>query len=153
MKSRSRPRQWKRYSSDRGALYPWPEGAPLLTLKLPRIAGHGNRLQSGKRGQPSRRAADHRDQADVMKTLQVPWGLLHGGENGIGARHDPRGRSEVAGADELLEPEPCSGTVPSYGLDVPPRRISGHDQSGRSGCSPPRFMARVSNGVGTDMAL
>jgi hypothetical protein len=30
--------------------------APLLTLKLPRIAGDGNKLQSGKRGQLSRRA-------------------------------------------------------------------------------------------------
>src|SRR3954453_24206503 len=31
--------------------FPWPGGVPLLILKLPRIAGHGNKLQSGKRGQ------------------------------------------------------------------------------------------------------
>jgi hypothetical protein len=50
----------------------------LLTLKLPCIAGHGNRLQSGKRNQSLRRAAGHRDQADVMKTLQVRWGYCSG---------------------------------------------------------------------------
>src|SRR3954471_22008158 len=104
MKSRSRPRQWKRWMLDKGALYPWPDGAPLLILKLPRIAGHGNRLQSGKHSQSLRRAAGggvraverrcHEDAADAV-------GLLHG---------MIQGRGKVAGADELLEPEPCSGT-------------------------------------------
>jgi hypothetical protein len=61
--------------------FPWPGRAPLLILKLPRIAGHGNRLQSGKRGQTSRRAVGSQDQADELRCREDAAGavgLLHG---------------------------------------------------------------------------
>jgi hypothetical protein len=48
--------------------FPWPGRAPLLTLKLPCIPGHGNRLQSGKRGQTSRR--------DPGKPTTLQWATL-----------------------------------------------------------------------------
>src|SRR4051812_3937633 len=150
MKSRSRPRQWKRLYQTEAPISLAGTGAfvdseaTLHSRLRQQVAERETKPVTAASCRPPRSSRRHEDAAG-------PLGLLHGGENGGGARDDPRGRSEVAGADEL--PEPCSGTVPSHGFDVPPYRISGHGQSGRSECSPPPFMTRVSNGASLDMDL
>jgi hypothetical protein len=47
----------------------------LLILKLPRIPGHGNRLQSGKRGQPLRRAVGTEIEVAGAENYLNPTGL------------------------------------------------------------------------------
>jgi hypothetical protein len=53
--------------------FPWPGRVPLLILKLPRIAGHGNKLQSGKRGQLSRRAVGTEIEVAGADELSEPY--------------------------------------------------------------------------------
>src|SRR3954468_6754533 len=90
MKSRSRPRQWKRLVTDRGAHFLGREGrlcyaeATLHSPPRQQVAEREAKPAVAASCRPLRSSRHHEDDAGLV-------GLLLDEETGVSARHDPRG--------------------------------------------------------------